>query len=103
MFGHNIGVSIKAISVALFVLALLASVIFGVVLLSNGSGSTGLGLLIVFGGPVLAWLGCAFIYAFGELLDRTIELTEATVDVLDTTTKILRLIENNAPSDSENA
>ena len=73
----NIGSKIKGLAIALTVLGIISSIVYGVSVISSaselyGAAKTGGiigGLLIVVLGSVLSWIGSLALYGFGQLVD----------------------------------
>ena len=83
----NIGGKIKSWAIAIFVLEALAAIIWGFSLLGNELFLAGVLVLIV--GPIVSWISSWLLYAFGELVEKTVE-NEAN------TSAILKLLNNQA-------
>ncbi len=77
MFTH-IGSKIKALTQFAFVLSSLASIIAGLYLISNSYRSDSIltGILLIVVGPLVAWLGSLFSYAFGEMFENITVIAE---------------------------
>lgn len=75
MFTH-IGSKIKALTQCAFVLSSLTSIIAGFYLISYRSDSILTGVLLIVVGPLAAWLGSLFSYAFGEMFENITVIAE---------------------------
>lgn len=69
----NIGGKIKALAMGITILGITASVIWGLTILLEGDF---VGLVIMLGGSLAAWIGSFLIYGFGELIDNTRQLID---------------------------
>ena len=65
----NIGSKIKTTASIFFVLAIIGSVIGGIIMI--GSSVEGLGILLLLGGPLAGWLIFMMIYGFGQLVENS--------------------------------
>lgn len=85
MLFRNIGKKIKLLTKVIFWIGVAISVIAAIVLfvlallpqylpLSQEFAKAGIKCLI--GGPITMWVFCAFLYAFGELVDNTSEIKD---------------------------
>lgn len=74
----RIGSKIKALAKYAFALESLVSIIAGFYLISNSyrSESTLVGILLIIVGPLVAWLGSLFSYAFGEMFENITVIAE---------------------------
>ena len=63
----NIGGKIKGLAKAMFIVEALGAIITGIVLLCNEIILAG--LLILFCGPIVAWVGSWILYAFGQFVE----------------------------------
>lgn len=64
----NIGSKLKTLAQAEFAIGAIATLVWGIVLL-NGS-AWGMGLLVLIGGPIAAWISSLWIYGIGEIYDK---------------------------------
>lgn len=71
----NIGRKIKVLAKAGFIIETILTVIVGSALAVCGED---LGMLILFGGPIIAWLSSWLLYGFGELIDKTCDIARNT-------------------------
>lgn len=69
----NIGGKIKGLAVLVCSFGIIASVLYGIILLSDAYYDIEkiIGCLFIFVGPLLAWLSSCGIYGFGELIEKT--------------------------------
>lgn len=76
----NIGKKIKGLAKALFIILSLMFVLYGATFImgsrSIGSKNYLLGLSIILGGPLVAWISSWVLYGFGELVDKTCDIAE---------------------------
>ncbi len=70
----NIGNKIKTLAVIIFIVGLVISLIMGVLLI--GEDMVADGLLIIIFGALVSWISVFFIYAYGELVQRSINIDE---------------------------
>ncbi|MBE6927360.1 MAG: hypothetical protein E7467_02535 [Ruminococcaceae bacterium] len=75
MFG-NIGQKIKALAYVMFILEAVGAIFGGIVLLSEEV--TTIGLLVLFLGPVVAYLSAWMLYGFGEIIVKLKQIEENT-------------------------
>lgn len=68
---NNIGSKIKGLAKFVFIFDAILSIIVGLIslLLAENNVSIVFGILIIFGGPIIAWILSWFLYAFGELVE----------------------------------
>ena len=66
----NIGEKIKRLAKWTFIVEAVSAVITGFVLLFDGDDSFWWGLLLIFCGPVVAWVSSWLLYAFGDIVDN---------------------------------
>ena len=78
MYG-NIGEKIKGLAIATFIIETVAAVIAGIALWV--SIEEGWCVLIVFCGPIVAWLSSLLIYGYGEIIDKLCEI-ERNTDII---------------------
>jgi len=64
----NIGGKIKGLAKTMFIVEVIGAVITGIVLLATDYDLIFAGLLTLFCGPIVAWVGSWILYAFGELV-----------------------------------
>lgn len=84
----NIGKKIKGLAVFVCWVGIVFSAIAGIILLSqkNSYGyyryaSNGIGIYILIIGPIASWLSSITLYAFGELVDKTTDTNESTMEI----------------------
>ena len=68
----NIGEKMMKFAIILCGLGIIASVIYGIVLLANSNynnNTTGLGIAVIIGGSLFSWIGSWALYAFGQITD----------------------------------
>ena len=75
----NIGSKIKSLANGVFIFEAIAAVIGGIVLLVDEF--IGLGLLTMFGGPVVAWVSSWLLYGFGELICETSQAKKELINI----------------------
>ena len=75
MFDH-IGGKIKVLAKVMTLLGIIASIVVGIVLLSEDLLGAGFGVML--GGCFISWIGSFFTYGFGELIEKTTEIAQNT-------------------------
>ena len=70
---EKIGEKIKGLAIATFIVEVIASVIIGIVFLADGEW---MGILILFCGPIVAWVSSWFLYGFGEIIDKLCDIEQ---------------------------
>lgn len=75
---NNIGGKIKVLAIISFALTALAFFISGIALMADDDDFIFLGMLMMFGGPVLGWISSWLIYGFGELIVKATEIARNT-------------------------
>ena len=75
----NIGKKLKTIAVVATVILSIACVICGIVLLANSYGYYWFyAVPMIFVGPIIIWLSSLVLYAFGEIVERLVQIEENT-------------------------
>jgi len=74
----NIGDKIKVLAKVMFFLELITALIMGFALMFGEGETGGVGLIVFFVGPIVAWISSALLYGFGELIDKTCDIAENT-------------------------
>ena len=64
----NIGEKLKGWAMCLFVLEVISAIIGGIGLITADDGNV-IGPILLFCGPIVAWISSAILYAFGELVE----------------------------------
>lgn len=75
----NIGGKIKGLAQGVFIFEAASAVISGIVLLVDEL--IGIGLLTLFGGPVVAWVSSWLLYGFGELICETSQAKKELINI----------------------
>ena len=65
----NIGGKIKSLAIVICVIEVIAAVIAGIVLIANDD--TPNGLLVMFVGPLAAWISSWLLFDFGQLIENS--------------------------------
>ena len=79
----NIGEKLKGWAMCLFVLEVISAIIGGIGLIAADDGNV-IGPILLFCGPIVAWISSAILYAFGELVEDVHAIREkegTTADV----------------------
>ena len=74
----NIGGKIKGLAKASFIVAAIAEVLTGIVLMATDEDMILYGLLVMVVGPIIAWVSSWFLYGFGELIDKACDIERNT-------------------------
>ena len=77
---ENIGKKIKGWAKWIFAIEAAAAIVYGLVLIFDDAALAGIIVLIVV--PLVAWVSSWLLYAFGELVDKTVANEEHTKDIL---------------------
>ena len=76
---ENIGGKIKGLAKVIFGIEAVAAVIAGISILASGNDDLAfVGLLVIVGGPILAWASSLVLYGFGELIEKACEIEQNT-------------------------
>ena len=78
---ENIGKKIKLLAQAIFISESIAAVITGIVLWIDIE--EGWCAMVLFGGPVVAWISSWLLYGFGELIDKVCDIERNTRGVAE--------------------
>ena len=70
----NIGGKIKGLAKAAFWVEAITAIITGICLFDDVMPGILIGLLLIIGGPLVAWVSCWLLYGFGELIDSNVEI-----------------------------
>lgn len=74
----NIGGKIKGLAKAVFIVEAIAAVITGIGLIASDEDLIPIGLLVLFGGPIVAWVSSWVLYGFGEIIDKLCDIERNT-------------------------
>ena len=74
----NIGGKIKGLAKAVFIVEAIAAVIAGIALIASDEDLIPIGLLVLFIGPIVAWVSSWLLYGFGEIIDKTCDIERNT-------------------------
>jgi len=77
----NIGAKIKNLATVTCWIGIIASFIFGLLLIADAEDSgiaIAVGLLVMGLGTLFSWIGSFMTYGFGELIEKTTEIAENT-------------------------
>ena len=74
----NIGGKIKGLATAIFIIEAIVGIIYGIALMATDEDLILIGLLVLVGGPIVAWVSSWLIYGFGELIDKTCDIERNT-------------------------
>ena len=93
---NNIGGKIKGLAIATFIVAAIAAVITGIVLMCIDEDLILYGVLTLILGPVLAWISSWLLYGFGELIDKVSDIERNTRGETNETTSSLKAKDETA-------
>ena len=68
---NNAGKQIKNLVATIAIIEVIACVIIGIIVMCVGYDLWWIGLIIIVAGVFSAWIGYLFLYAYGELVDKT--------------------------------
>ena len=74
----NIGGKIKVLAKVIAIIEAAAAVIMGIAIMAEGDELVPIGMLIMFVGPVVAWISSWLLYGFGELIEKTCNIAQNT-------------------------
>lgn len=74
----NIGGKIKGLAFATFIVESISAIITGIALIAEDEDLIPLGLLILFCGPLVAWVSSWLLYGFGQLISKSEEIEKNT-------------------------
>ena len=66
----NIGKKIKVLAKAVFIVEAICAIIGGIITLITDEDLILFGILLLFLGPLVAWVSSWLLYGFGELIDK---------------------------------
>lgn len=66
---ENIGGKIKGLAQSIFIIETIGAIVTGIILLLLNR--IFLGLLVLFSGPIIAWVSSWLMYGFGQLIDNS--------------------------------
>ena len=75
---ENIGKKIKGLVKTIFIIESVASVIIGIVILALSEEFNIIGLLVMAGGILVAWLSSWLLYGYGEIIDKLTDIERNT-------------------------
>ena len=76
---ENIGEKIKGLAKVICVIGIIISVIFGLYFLAGEENPAGVIFMLI--GPIASWASTLVLYGFGELIDRTTEISKDIKDL----------------------
>ena len=91
----NIGEKIKGLAKATAIVEAIAAIIVGIVLW--GKTEEGWCALILFCGPIVAWVSSWVLYGFGEIIDKLYDIEHNTKLIMK-----LKKARNNHESEAKN-
>ena len=71
----KIGKKLKRLAVVSFIVEAIGAAITGIIMLCTGDWW---GLLVMLGGPIVAWVSSWILYGFGELIDKICDIERNT-------------------------
>lgn len=75
---ENIGKKIKGLVKAMFAIEAIVAVIAGLIVMSIDEDMVLIGLLVMIGGTLVAWVSSWLLYGFGELIDKVCDIERNT-------------------------
>ena len=78
MYEH-VGRKIKSVAEWINVLGVFISVLIGIIIIGHNEDNFLAGLLVIGIGAIISWLSTLLLYGFGQLIDDTATIREATV------------------------
>ena len=94
LFNDNVGKRVKTIAIAGFIIESIAAIIGGFIAFADEQ--IGTGLAVILGGILGAYLVSVFVYAFGVLIDKTVQIASNTG-------RIKSLVSQSVPAQPNNA
>ena len=88
---ENIGKKIKKLAQVLFVVYAIVCILAGFILIVNELALYGIVTIVV--GTIVPWISSWFLYAFGELVEKTVKNEENTKEIL----KLMQAKESKQP------
>ena len=77
----DIGKSLQRLAVVFFWIEFLLALFVGVRMISSDSLSTVVGVIVIFGGFIVAWLSNCLLYAFGQLVDDVNDILKVETEI----------------------
>ena len=77
---RNVGEKIRGLAKGIFIIEALFAVIGALILIAEDNAL--LGFIVLIAGPLVAWLSSLFLYAFGELVEKTSSNEKNTREIL---------------------
>jgi len=77
---NNIGAKIKTLAQVIAWVGIIGSVLVGIIMIAQGTGSrgdgsiVGIGVAYLLAGPFISWIASWFMYGFGELIEKTTQI-----------------------------
>ena len=90
----NIGSKIKIAAQTAFMLGVIGSIIFGLVICFGSEDFNAIGILYILLGGIISWISTLLMYGFGELIERVCSIDKKTLT--DTSPRIVYKQENSA-------
>lgn len=94
LFNDNVGKRVKTIAIAGFIIESIAAIIGGFIAFADGQ--IGTGFAVILGGISGAYLVSVFVYSFGVLVDKTVQIASNTG-------RIKSLVSQSVPAQPNNA
>lgn len=82
----NIGGKVKLLAKIVFIVEAIVAVIAGIALLATDDSFAFVGLLTLFCGPIIAWVGSWILYAFGVLVEDVHIIRNGEATTVEATT-----------------
>ena len=79
---NNIGKKIKGLALTFFIVETLAAIIGAIALIADDDDFIPVGVLMIIVAPFVAWVSSWLLYAFGELVEKTVANESNTRNIL---------------------
>lgn len=74
---NDIGKKIKGLATVVCIIEAIAAFLTGIILIADDDDLIPIGLLVMIGGGLIAWVSSWFVYGFGELIDKVCDIARA--------------------------
>lgn len=68
---NNIGGKIKGLAKIIFIIEAIAAIITAIFLIATNEYLVGVGLIVLFAGPLVAWISSWLLFGFGQLIENS--------------------------------
>lgn len=70
----NIGKKIKGLAKIIFIISSVCCILYGIMLIAEDIDLVPLGTVYTLVGPIASWIASWLLYAFGEFVDKTVNI-----------------------------